>query len=296
MIISALERQAGFYSALFFTINHYIYCKKNNRSFKLDTTNWLFKYNNGWTDYFIDADVIRENNEEPKTYTHNEVLGDHSMYDYRDAIKELYRYTPELSSLIKQTKESLGLVDGDYDSVFIRHGDKLANEAVYIPTWDYVNALLKKNPKCHTLFVQTDNYAVFEEVQDIIRERNLDIRVLTICDPTSRGVIVYEKHIEHLDNALTDNVHNKEYIATYHSEIVKSVSVDKMNPSQIREHTLKMLIGVDIVLHSNFCLLDKQSNVSRFITIAHDNLTGVFDVRYTYENIMMYWTMCPAWW
>ena len=56
MIVSVLDKVAGFYSILFFTINHYMACKKNNTSFKIDSSEWLFKSVNGWTDYFRSID------------------------------------------------------------------------------------------------------------------------------------------------------------------------------------------------------------------------------------------------
>ena len=57
MIISILDKTSGFFSMFFFTINHYIYCIKNNINFKLDTSNWLFKFEKGWEDYFESIDI-----------------------------------------------------------------------------------------------------------------------------------------------------------------------------------------------------------------------------------------------
>jgi hypothetical protein len=39
-----------------------------------------------------------------------------------------------------------------------------------------------------------------------------------------------------------------------------------------------MLIGIDIVLNSKICVLDYESNVSRFIKLAHSNPNNVFDI------------------
>ena len=39
-----------------------------------------------------------------------------------------------------------------------------------------------------------------------------------------------------------------------------------------------MLVGIDIVLHSNICITDYQSNVARFIKLAHTNPKNVYDV------------------
>ena len=42
MRIFTMDRNAGFYSMFFHAINHYIHCKKQGISFKLDTSQWLF--------------------------------------------------------------------------------------------------------------------------------------------------------------------------------------------------------------------------------------------------------------
>ena len=51
-LVTQLDYSAGFYSQLFFLINHYIYCKKNNINFIINSNEWLFKYKDGWEDYF----------------------------------------------------------------------------------------------------------------------------------------------------------------------------------------------------------------------------------------------------
>ena len=51
-----------------------------------------------------------------------------------------------------------------------------------------------------------------------------------------------------------------------------------MNPEEMKDHTLTMLIGLDIVLHSKYCVMDYQSNVSRFIKLAHPEFHHVLDV------------------
>jgi hypothetical protein len=74
-------------------------------------------------------------------------------------------------------------------------------------------------------------------------------------------------------------------------KILNYKSVESMNPTEILTHTTDMLVGVDIILDSEVCVLDYQSNVSRFIKLAHKkNL--VYDVLNT--EIDMDKTICPA--
>jgi hypothetical protein len=58
MIISNLDRSSGFFSQFFFTINHYLYSIYTNQAFTLRSDTWLFKYKEGWTDYFMPIDRV----------------------------------------------------------------------------------------------------------------------------------------------------------------------------------------------------------------------------------------------
>ena len=300
MITSVLDKSAGFYSILFFTINHYIYCKQNNISFTLDSCDWLFKSNEGWNDYFEPIDFVGgENNTENRTVKHNELLGNYDMWEYQRTIRNhFYLYNDILSKRIAETKRTLGLVEGEYDAIFIRRGDKLCCETSFLETDKYVNLLLEKNPQCKTIFLQTDDYNCFLDIEKYIKDRELDIQVITLCHPDVRGMVVFDKvlNVETDNCVIRDKKMNCEYFEKVFPDLKKFTPVDKMDSAAIYEHTIEMLVGVDIVLHSKFCILDNQSNVARFISIAHNDHMKLFDVRYPGENIQMYWTMCPAYW
>ncbi len=137
MIISELGKLGGFYSELFFTINHYLTAKRRNESFILWAKNWMFRSVYGWTDYFKSCDEL--NTDEPMgTYQivkHNMVLENFNMWDYRDAIRNnMYLYNETVETAIKNVKTKLGLVAGEYDAIFIRRGDKLCKESQFFET------------------------------------------------------------------------------------------------------------------------------------------------------------------
>lgn len=301
MIQSILDKSAGFFSMLFFSINHYIYCKKNDVSFTLDTSNWLYKYKDGWIDYFQDINFKGNNDDgKIKIVKHNELLYDYNIQEYRDTILNNYfLYNDKIKKLIEERKIEIGLINqGTYDSIYIRHGDKLCAESKYYPTEIYMNILLQKNPNCKRLFIQTDDYNCVLDVQKYIQENKKDIEIFTICDLNTKGIIAYETELElKFDNCIIqkDEKH-KEYFEKVIEDLQKTKPINKMNNEEIFQHTLDLLVGLDIVLNSNYCILDKQSNVSKFICIAHNNYKNVFDIRYPNENIEMYWTMCPALW
>jgi hypothetical protein len=173
-IESILDKNAGFYSQLFFLLNHYLYCKENQQNFKINSDNWTYKYSKGWTDYFEPTE-LHYNNEEYIKKKHNETVGEYLLIDYRKAINEIYIYNTLTINEIAKAKNKLGIFSYEYDSIYIRRGDKLINEAKIIHEEEYLNVLLSLNPKCHTLFVQTDDYNCVIQLQNIINNKKYKI-------------------------------------------------------------------------------------------------------------------------
>ena len=275
MIVSILDRSAGFYSMFLFTLNHLIYCKKHNISFRIDSTRWLFKYINGWTDYFQPFELTYNNHRPVKYIKHYQTAGDFPLYEYIHVIKEIYVYNDVVVSEIEKVKCGFNLQKNTYDAIFIRRGDKLVSESIYIPIEKYADLLLQKNPACETIFLQTDDYRAFIELEDYIKTRGLNIRAITLCDPNIRGMVIFEHSL-------------REKLQT------TTKMVTELNPEEMYKHTLDMLIGVDILLNSNICVCDYQSNVSRFVKLAHSNPNNVHDVMNPTEDIDMNRVECPA--
>ena len=297
MIVSIMDKSAGFYSTLFFMISQYIHAKKTGQSFRLITSTWLYKSVNGWTDYFEPIDFNSDkNNSMIKQYRHNQVPEHYFIYEYKNAIDEMYIYNQTIKTEIVKMKTFLELTDLEYDAIYIRHGDKLCSESKYIAAHKYMELLLQKNPECKTVLVQTDDYNAFLDIQKYVDENHLNIRVITTCDKNCRGFIVYNKYTQELVDAYDNNAHNKEYLATVKPILDKTKPIEQYTPDEIKQHTTDLLVGVDLVLKSKFCVLDYQSNVSRFIMIAHNDYTKAFDVRYPTENICMTWTSPPPYW
>jgi hypothetical protein len=67
-----------------------------------------------------------------------------------------------------------------------------------------------------------------------------------------------------------------------------------MNNEEIYNHTLEMLIGIDIVLKSNIVVTDYSSNVARFIKLKHSNSDNVYDVISKSNNIDYNKMICPS--
>ena len=150
MIVSILDKSGGFYSMFHFTLNHLLFCKKNNISFQIDSTNWLFKYKDGWTDYFKYFELKGNNYHPVRCIKHYQTAGDFPLYEYVNIIKEIYVYNDTVLSEIENVKQFFHLQKSAYDSIFIRRGDKLIGESIYIPVEKYMDLLLQINPDCHT--------------------------------------------------------------------------------------------------------------------------------------------------
>ena len=303
MIISVMDkRSGGFFSQFFFNMNHYLTAKARGFSFHLDTDHWLFKYKSGWTDYFQPIDLLIE--PPPEKFHragHSHVIGSFTLQQYRDVIGEMYRYNETMKQMILEKKRDLGLIGRPYDSIFIRRGDKLTWESKYIPTEDYLDLLLKRNPDCCCIFVQTDDYNCVSDLKRIIGERGLAIEILTLCQEDQRGVIVFQHNlhnnrgINNLEDAVADKSSlNNEYLNTIIPTLRDTKPVDQMTPEEIYDHTITMIIGIDIVLESGYCICDYQSNVSRFIKLAHPNLDHVIDIMAPDRVLDMSVIICPS--
>ena len=299
MLTSILSKRAGFFSELFFSIHHYLYSKKNKINFNLETTNWLFKYKKGWEDYFENIDNI--DNIDNIKYTNNRLMHGNittdlfTITEYKNIIPEFYIYNKTTTQKIYDCKNKLNLINKKYDSIFIRRGDKLVSESEYIPTVNYIELLLKKNPICNTIFLQTDDYNCYLDLVNYVTNNNLNIDIITLCNPKSLGGIVVNcSHIQQLIHVKTTRINNKEYISKNNVNFRNTKSVDQMNEEEIYEHTINMIIGIDITLQSQICVCEYSSNVARFIKLAHHNSNNVYNIIKPDEDINWDSTLCPC--
>jgi hypothetical protein len=288
MIISVLNRAAGFFSQFFFTINHYIYCMKNKISFTLKSDDWTFLYEFGWTDYFMPIELeFQDTNHININYGHGNIIENVSFLEYKKALPLVYKYNDFIKTKINEKMDELKLVKEEYSSIFIRRGDKLLCESKFIETEKYMEALLKVEPDCNTIFLQTDDYNCYNDIMKYIVINGLDIQVITLCDSnlfgfTMSGVEFY--------NTNSNFEENNEYIHKIRSMNVKNKIIFDMNKEEIREHMITFLVGLDIVLQSKICVTDYSSNVGKFIKLWNgDSVVHVFG-----EEMDLNIIGCPA--
>ena len=288
MIEYFLQKEAGFFSEFFFMVNNYIYCKKNGEKFSLNTNNWMFRSNIGWTDYFEKFyEDIAENQEIKKQYFGN-IIEECAVSEYKKVIPEIYKYNNITQNKIRETMDKLGLTNVEYGSLFIRRGDKLRYESRLFSANIYIQILLLKMPECKTIFIQTDDYECILEAEKYLQENNLNIKIQTICNKDNRGTFMttYTKY------AHTTIKRNIDYMNSINDYAYSCKPVTEMNSDEIYRHTIDMIVGIDIVLNSKYCILDYQSNVSRFIKLAHPLYENVIDIEG--NNLFLDKFICPS--
>ena len=332
MIHSYLEtKDAGFFSSLFFMINHYLYAKINKRPFRLNTDHWLFKAENGWTDYFLPIDFdplipgypsLMKNEKIQEIHGHAKILANYPMILYRTILPEIYRLNPTVLAEIekaqfafaqKQENSPIRLSQKDtlptiasleYGALFIRRGDKLIEESILVTAEHYLLYLLEIYPNVQTVFVQTDDYNVFLELLTYQEQtpKIQHIQLYTLCKPHLKGGMVITKHYYDYcrDPAFETNLQqihlpqNRDYLRTHQENLKAFVPLEMQTPEQIREHTTDMLVGIDFLLKSKVCVTDYLSNVTRFIKFAHPNVDAVYDVLRHTNKLDMHIVGCPA--
>ncbi len=295
MIVSVFDNKSGFFSMFFFFINHYIYSEKNNLNFKIDNSNWLFKYKLGWEDYFENIDINDKNNlENTICIGFNTLFVNYPIFEYKNVINKIYNYNEIIKNKISEKRNILGIDENiNYSSIFIRRGDKLITESKLINSKDYLEYLLSISPSSNLIYLQTDDYNCYIELSEYINNNNLDIKLLTLCNPNNRGMIIFDGHKKSILNNHSIYNDNANYIRS-NNTLKNFKPVNQMNNEEIYDHTIEMIIGIDLVLTSELVITDYSSNVARFIKLKHKNSDLVYDVVSKSNVIDMDSLTCPS--
>ena len=271
-----LNKNAGFFSVFFFLVQSYIYAKKTNKTFCVNSDDWTYKYSNGWTDYF-DTNYDCKNKELDKNqieiFSHANMpsVPNYSLNDYIAAIKEIYKLK---SSLIEKANKIINTL-GNYKAVYIRRGDKIAaSEAKIISISDIIQKI--KIDKDEKLFVQTDDYSVVKEIKRILPT----VEIISTVPENKFGSYHHSMWVE------VDKNKNK------NPNINKIETILDKDSLKIKEDCEELLIGVYICTNAKECWVDKTSNVSRFIKLYSPDTVHIYpvDIKLDYNKT----THCPA--
>jgi len=276
---------------LFFTFNHALYARENNLNFRINTDDWMYKFKEGWHDYFENYEINDKTQIFHIVKSYPTVLTEYSIGEYKAIIPFIYRYNQKTKEHIRDAKSKLNLEDGLYDSIFVRRGDKIiSGESEYNSAEKYIDLLVSKNPVCKIVYVQTDDYGVIEEMRVHISKKQMKLEVKTLCDESQRGTVVFSNYKE-MDNYKSKD---SDYVKKNKNALLSNKSVDQMSPSEIYDHTIQMIVGLDIVCKSHMCVLDYESNVGRFLKLFHNNSSNVFNLLDPLHDIDYKKMVCPS--
>ena len=257
----------GFFSDAFRLLESYIICKHQGVKLYLNSAEWTFAHTLGWSDYFTTM-TEKPESPMPEIAIDREDIRLFTVAEYKQAIQDIFNFQSHLLEKARNLQKDLDL--DKYIAVFIRRGDKLLGESLFIHMQFYAQRALEKNPS--TIFVQTDDYRAFLEFKYIIHAINNTIRVLTTCPETKFGMFFTPLDIQearpafYLHNNITYKFSNNiEYLST---NLPQKPLVDYTN-AEMREHVEEMLVGIIVCQGANYIVLDHMSNVSRFIHFSH---------------------------
>jgi len=268
LIIKLPYNDGGFFCQVWKLVSHYLVAKQYNLEFYIDDTEWMFKNKVGWHDYFTTLTPFYKGGTMKAplhTLVEEQFLDQFTLEEYRNAFKEIFQFTDSLNQRLENTMRELNLKNEEFDAIMIRRGDKMYGESDYITTETYVNKLLEKDTK--KIFVQTDDYSAYEEVCEIVKDKN--ICVLTTCPKTKFGCFVFN-YAPEVGSTRTEL--NNEYLKNLNKKI-RAKSVNQYHAAEMREHVEEMLIGLEICLYSRNLVIDYQSNVTRYLVVNHPNNT-----------------------
>lgn len=270
----------GFFSMTLIMVYNYMVCKRDGLPFYLNSAEWVFAHDKGWNDYFT---TFAEKPEGPVEAFYKHPPGDKefTVREYKDAMREVFVFQPHLLEAADQTMKRLGM-DGPFTAIFIRRGDKLLGESVYIPAELYVRRALETNPSA--VFVQTDDYRCVLEVTQMIQAVNPAIRVFSTCPswklghfakPVEECAVVSTSHRLPDGRTIVNNLN-----AQYLQLTPRQKPFAEYTKPEIKEHAEEFLIGMILCQRGEHVVIDNTSNVGRYLGFTHPSVKYVEDLRY----------------
>jgi len=277
----------------------YLMANKKNKKMYLNDKDWIFKHTKGWNDYFESINIY--NGYTDDSYININVdcrvpmdiygelnFSNHkfTLEEYRDAFSKTLILNYSVRSLMDKIMTTNNLKEGEYDAILIRRGDKMYYESFYKDTSVYLDKLLlEKNIK--VVFLQTDDYNSYIEMQNIIKARNIDIKLICICPEWQRGVVHDKSYVDDFKNKPSKLLQgtNKTYISNWLQ--AKNKTTEELSPEEMREHIESAIIGLEICIQSRYLVVDfGSSNIARYLYIRHNNINNIIstDGLYPWHN------------
>ena len=209
--------QRGFYSEFSNMVNAYIFAAAKAWGFSLVSQRFLYGIDKGWEDYFArfwiesDGKRVECRGKSPmfdqiRSFDYSNVsvpemglFPNQVFANKRKIARKLYQLLPSVEADVNQLIAKLNL-PSDYVAIHIRRGDKVgeapfrtnrktgSSEAQSFPVEAYLNRLLvEPEAEPRHIFVCTDSYAAFLELQNHARDAWRDPTIYTLASPTDKG-------------------------------------------------------------------------------------------------------------
>jgi len=253
----------GFFCDSLRVLEAYMYCKKKGVPFYLNSDKWTF---GNWSDYYTSfGDAIApEGTEQINPW--DEMDKSYTVAEYRKEITAHLSFQPRLIAAANDIIKTLG---PNPVAIFIRRGDKLLGESLFVNTDFYVELALSKNPSA--VFVQTDDFRAFETIHHAITKRNPSIFITTTCPSTKFGSFYNKLDVSkgrgvryNVPNGVIDNTENLQYLSSNREQ----KPLTEYTKEEMKAHVEEMLVGI-IVCQTVPAVLDHMSNAGRFIAFSH---------------------------
>jgi len=274
LIFQLPENDGGYCNQLWRFLGNYLVAQKFKKTFILDDSVWIFKNKDGWSDYFNSV-LLKRNCKSIEKPIYKQILlqklPQFTLSQYRQAFEKIMILNSSLQTKLDNIMKKFNLENNKFDAIMIRRGSKLFEESYLIKIEAFLNKLIEKDTKI--IFLQTDDYDCYDELKDIIKKRNLDIKLYTICPEYKRGgTTVYSRELDYIKK----NIHksrNRGYINNFVKKIKKSEQ--DYTPEEMKIHMEEMIVGLEICLLSRYLSTDLQSNITRMLYTRHNNPNNV---------------------
>ncbi len=177
-------------------------------------------------------------------YNQRNINREDFIFQMNGILLDFWKFTPEISAAIEEKKSEKNLGNLKKYAVFhIRRGDKVAQATMEDRSYDVDEYILKLkilDPSISTIFLMTDDYQVFSE----INEKFPNLIIYTLTDPISTG-------------------HDQD-------------TFNKRSPDEKRKDGINLLTELEIARRGEFFIGSRGSNLFRLI--EYFKITGCHDL------------------
>lgn len=269
----------GFYAEITTVARAMLYAYLNNFQLSLCSEEFGYLYKQGWRDYFLpfcdeyDTSII----EDAVTHFHSDIRGPGTLLNnirtfipehisfgpitidgkqeiLRFFMKLIFKFTPEVKEKINEHIARLTL-PYEYNAIHIRRGDKVGGEDIFYPAELYLKQLRHKGNTDLPLFIMSDDYGAVQELRNVLNEKGISQRIITMCNEEHAGFDIY---------ALRDRT------LAYQKKDGRQKSTAREYKENIFNETVRLLAETLIASRANLFVGTQLSNIGWMVKALHN--------------------------